>query len=93
VVSVASNVVPRIVNHLVRAAKEGEFEAARTAHERLQPLLRALFRETNPVPVKAALKVIGRGNGAVRAPLLAALPETETALRDALGALGVLNSK
>jgi 4-hydroxy-tetrahydrodipicolinate synthase len=93
VVSVASNVVPRIVNHLVRAALEGEFAAARTAHERLQPLLRALFREPNPVPVKCALRLLGRGNGNVRAPLCPALPETEAALSAALTSLGVLNSK
>ena len=89
VVSVASNVVPRIVASLVASASSGDFAAARGIHERLQPLFRALFAEPNPVPVKAALKLMGRGNGAVRAPLLAALPETETALRGALGVLGV----
>ncbi len=89
VVSVASNVVPKIVAGMVASAASGDFAAARTVHERLQPLFRALFAETNPVPVKAALKLMGRGNGAVRAPLCAALPETETALRGALGALGV----
>ena len=89
VVSVASNVVPKVVANLVAAAASGEFAAAREVHERLQPLFRALFVEPNPVPVKAALKLMGRGNGAVRAPLYAALPETEAALRGALGAIGI----
>jgi 4-hydroxy-tetrahydrodipicolinate synthase len=93
VVSVASNVAPRAVAHLVKAAASGDFAAARTAHERLLPLVRALFREPNPVPVKCALKLLGRGNGVVRAPLLAALPETESALRDAIGALGLSAAK
>ena len=93
VVSVASNVVPRMVAHLVRAALEGEIGEARAAHERLQPLFRALFREPNPVPVKCALKLLGRGNGAVRAPLLPALSETESALREVLQTLGVLGAK
>ncbi len=93
VVSVVSNVVPRIVANLVRAAAAGDHAAARTIHERLQPLLRALFSEPNPVPVKAAMKLLGRGNGNVRAPLLPALPETEAALRGALGGLGILPAK
>lgn len=93
VVSVASNVVPRMVAHLVRTALEGEVGEARTAHERLQPLFRALFREPNPVPVKSELKLLGRGNGVVRAPLMSALPETEATLRDVLQTLGVLGAK
>jgi 4-hydroxy-tetrahydrodipicolinate synthase len=90
VVSVASNVVPKIVANLVASVRAGEIAAARTIHERLLPLLRVLFVEPNPVPVKCALKLLGRGNGNVRAPLLPALSETETALRAALGSLGVL---
>ena len=93
VVSVASNVVPKIVATLVNLVKSGELAAARTIHERLQPLLRALFCEPNPVPVKCALKLLGHGNGNVRAPLCPALPETEAALRGALGTLGVLPGK
>jgi len=93
VVSVAGNVAPRAVVHLVRAAAAGDFDEARTAHERLLPLVRALFKEPNPVPVKCALKLMARGNGVVRAPLLAALPETESSLKDALGALGLLPGK
>ncbi len=93
VVSVASNVVPRIVSHLVHSALESDYGEARTAHERLQPLFRALFREPNPVPVKCALKLMGRGNGNVRAPLCPALPETEALLKEALSPLGVLPAR
>jgi 4-hydroxy-tetrahydrodipicolinate synthase len=90
VISVASNVAPRVVVHLVRSAAAGDFAAARSAHERMLPLVRALFREPNPVPVKAALKILERGNGIVRPPLCTALPETESALRDAMSALELL---
>jgi 4-hydroxy-tetrahydrodipicolinate synthase len=93
VVSVASNVAPRAVAHLVKTAAGGDFASALDAHERLLPLVRALFREPNPVPVKCAMKLLGRGNGVVRGPLLAALPETESALRDAVGALGLSAQK
>jgi 4-hydroxy-tetrahydrodipicolinate synthase len=92
VVSVAGNVAPRVLERLVRALQDGDFAAARATHERLMPLFRALFREPNPVPVKAALRILGRGNGAVRMPLLPAQPETESALRDAMGALGLLSA-
>jgi 4-hydroxy-tetrahydrodipicolinate synthase len=84
VVSVASNLLPKPVASLVHAARNGDFATARTLHERLQPLFRALFVEPNPVPVKCALRLLGKGNGNVRAPLLPALPETEEALRSAL---------
>ncbi len=90
VVSVTSNVVPRRVKHLVDCANEGDFAAARAAHEQLLPLFRALFREPNPVAVKCALRLLGRGTGNVRAPLLPALPETEDALRPVLASLGLL---
>ena len=90
VVSVASNVAPRVVARLVGSMKAGDLAAARSVHQTLQPLLKALFLEPNPVPVRCALKLMGRGNANVRAPLCPALPETETALRGALGALGLL---
>jgi 4-hydroxy-tetrahydrodipicolinate synthase len=90
VVSVASNVAPRLVSEAVGAAVAGDAVRAREAHARLFPLFRALFREPNPVPVKRALRLLGRCDDAVRAPLLPALPETETALRDAMRPLGLL---
>jgi 4-hydroxy-tetrahydrodipicolinate synthase len=90
VVSVASNVAPRLVAESVRAATAGDAAAARGLHERLLPLYRALFVEPNPVPVKRALRLMGRCSDAVRAPLLPALPETETALRAAMAPLGLL---
>ena len=76
VISVAANVVPERVVGLVAAALAGDLESALARHRDLLPLVRALFAETNPVPVKAALRLLGRGNGAVRAPLLEALPST-----------------
>ena len=70
VVSVTANVHPRAVAELTAAALEGDFARARSIHERLLPLSLGLFTEPNPVPAKAALRMMGQGNGKVRLPLV-----------------------
>jgi 4-hydroxy-tetrahydrodipicolinate synthase len=89
VVSVAANVVPEEIAALVRDAAKGDFEGARRRHYRLLPLFRALFVESNPVPVKAALELLGRCSGEVRLPLVSAEEATRVGLRKALEPLGV----
>ncbi|MCX2726449.1 4-hydroxy-tetrahydrodipicolinate synthase [Thermomicrobium sp. 4228-Ro] len=69
VISVVANVAPRAMSDLVRAALRGDVERARALHHELFPLARALFLETNPVPVKAAAELLGLCNGSVRLPL------------------------
>lgn len=91
VISVASNVVASAVGDMVRRAAAGNFDAARTLHERLLPLFDALFLETNPIPVKEALVLAGRlGEATVRLPLVEASASTRAALRQALETLGAL---
>jgi 4-hydroxy-tetrahydrodipicolinate synthase len=75
VVSVASNVAPRIVGDMVRAARDGDWSRALSLHDRLYPLFKDLFMETNPVPVKAALARGGWMTDDVRLPLV---PASET---------------
>lgn len=87
VVSVASNVAPRPVGDLVRAALAGDFARAATLQTTLTPLFRALFVEPNPVPVKRALALVGLCGDAVRPPLLPAEEATTALLRAALAAL------
>lgn len=85
VISVASNVVPRAMRHLTDAAARSDIETAREEHERLTPLFDALFLESNPIPVKAALEIAGHLPSAdVRLPLVEAAPDTLLALRRAL---------
>lgn len=86
VVSVASNVVPAELVALVRDALAGRRAEALAAHEALTPLFRALFQETNPIPVKAALKLLGVfPSDEVRLPLVPASPAVLSALRASLG--------
>jgi 4-hydroxy-tetrahydrodipicolinate synthase len=70
VVSVVSNLAPRQVSALVEACNEGHWGSARALHEELVPLARGLLSlDTNPVPVKTAMKLLGRDSGALRLPL------------------------
>ena len=86
VVSVASNVVPAEIVSMVRDALAGRRAEALAAHEALTPLVRALFQETNPIPVKAALKLLGLfPTDEVRLPLVPASPAVVSALRASLG--------
>ncbi|MBL9087535.1 MAG: 4-hydroxy-tetrahydrodipicolinate synthase [Planctomycetia bacterium] len=89
VVSVASNVAPAKVVAMVRDALAGRRAEALAAHEALTPLFRALFQETNPIPVKAALKLLGIfPSDEVRLPLVPASPAVLSALRASLGTPG-----
>lgn len=69
-VSVASNEVPRLMKEIVSAALRGDFKTARTVNARLLPLLTGNFIESNPIPVKTAMKMMGiLENDTVRSPL------------------------
>ncbi len=69
VISVASNIVPQDVVELCHSFEEGDIERARAIHFRLMPLCRAMFYETNPIPVKTALGLMGMIEPELRLPL------------------------
>ena len=69
VISVVSNVLPEQTQAMVRAALDGDFDTAADLQIKLLPLIEALFSEVNPIPVKAALKLIGYDCGECRLPL------------------------
>jgi 4-hydroxy-tetrahydrodipicolinate synthase len=82
VVSVASNVAPAEVKRMVDLALAGDAVGAREEHDRLSPLLKALFAETNPIPVKAGLALLGLfPEASVRLPLVEASPSVVAALK------------
>ena len=70
VVSVASNVIPREVAHLVKAAAMGKHDVALKLHDKFYPLFKDLFIESNPCPVKAALAMMGLMEEEFRLPLV-----------------------
>lgn len=90
VVSVASNVIPREVAHLVDAFAKGKAGLAQKIHAKYYPLFKDLFIETNPVPVKAALAMMGMVAEEYRLPLVAMSGKNRDTLRATLKACGVL---
>ena len=69
VISVASNIAPKEVSDMAHELLRGHLEAARALHHRLFPLFKACFVESNPVPAKAALSLLGLTGASVRLPL------------------------
>ena len=84
VISVTSNLMPKEVCRLVRLAEDGRFGEARGLHLSLLPVHEAMFLESNPAPVKAALALADRMTDVVRSPLVRASVATRTAIQAAL---------
>lgn len=92
VVSVAANVAPAEVKALVEDFNDCNMEEAQRIHYQLLPLFKALFCETNPIPVKRALSMMGLIENELRAPLVPLSAENEPKLKAVLEQLGLLES-
>ena len=90
VISVASNVIPRQVAQMVEAYAAGKTRAALKLHQKYYPLFKDLFIETNPVPVKAALAMLGQIEEEYRLPLVPMSAKNREVLRATMKAVGVL---
>jgi 4-hydroxy-tetrahydrodipicolinate synthase len=90
VISTTSNLVPGEMVELVRAFRSGDVERARAIHYRLLPLFDALFAETNPIPIKAALALRGAILEELRLPLTRISPPNRERLQVAMKELGLL---
>lgn len=90
VISVCANQAPREMHELVAACARGDFAAARQIHYRLLKLMNLNFVESNPVPVKASLAMMGLCEEAFRSPLAPPTDKTRELLREALLELGLL---
>jgi 4-hydroxy-tetrahydrodipicolinate synthase len=89
-ISVTANVAPRAMSELCALAMRGEAEAARAINERLMPLHKSLFCESNPIPVKWALHEMGLIPSGIRLPLTWLSQASEAPLRQAMRQSGVL---
>ena len=90
VISVTSNAAPRLVAQLTELCAAGDFAAARTVHHQLAEWTAAAFVEPNPIPVKAALAMMGRISNVLRLPLVPLAEKFETTVRAALVSVGAL---
>jgi 4-hydroxy-tetrahydrodipicolinate synthase len=90
VISVASNVMPKEVSDMVRHGLAQEWDQARAAHFRLLPLFTNLFIETNPIPVKTALRLMGKPSGVFRLPLCDMEPANLDVLKKTLAQVGAM---
>ncbi len=90
VISVTANIAPQLVRDLVHRAREGNFEEARQVHRQLFALSKAMFIETNPIPVKTALAMMGKIKAEFRLPLCKMSDANEKKLREALKKAGLL---
>ena len=78
------------VKELITRFEEGDVEGAREIDEELRPIIDALAVTTNPIPVKAALNMLGHDVGGLRLPLLEATDDEKAVVRSALERAGIL---
>lgn len=90
VVSVAANVIPKDISEMVASFLKGDIKGAEKLHYKTLPICKALFIETNPIPVKTALQMMGMLNGDFRLPLCEMEKENEPKLKKVLKEYGLI---
>ena len=90
VISVIANIVPRDSADMVKAWEDGEITKARELFYKLMPLSQAMFYETNPIPVKTSLSLMGRIDGEMRLPLAPMSPTNREKLVKVLRDYGLI---
>lgn len=90
VISVAANVIPDVMTKITELCNNGDYPAAASLGFKINPFVKKLFCEVNPIPCKAALKLIGIDVGAPRPPLTELEPQHLETLRREMSALGLI---
>ncbi len=92
VISTVANIAPKEMAELAQACLKGDWETGRKLQFKFIPLIRAVFIETNPIPVKTALALMGKCRGDLRLPLTAMAEGNVKKLREAMAAFGLINN-
>jgi 4-hydroxy-tetrahydrodipicolinate synthase len=92
VISVVSNEAPQLMSEMIQAALAGDFKRGRVLHYVLRPMMNANFVESNPVPAKVALALMGHCGETVRSPLGPAEASTRRLIAEALRHAGLLEA-
>jgi 4-hydroxy-tetrahydrodipicolinate synthase len=90
IISVVANIAPKDVADMVSAFEKGDIKKAQNLHYKLLPLIKAVFIETNPIPVKTAMGLLGMCEPDLRLPMTSMLPENLEKLQKALKEYGLL---
>lgn len=90
VISVVSNLAPKLTAEVQNLSLAGKHDEARTAHAPLVPLITAMFTETNPMPVKYASSLIGKSDGSMRLPLVVPAAATQEVVKAAMKSLKLI---
>ena len=90
IISVVANIVPKDVANLVSEFEKGNIKKAQELHFKLMPLIKAMFIETNPIPVKTAMSLMGLCSADLRLPMCPMAPENQEKLKKALKDYGGL---
>jgi 4-hydroxy-tetrahydrodipicolinate synthase len=93
VISVISNEIPRQMTNLAHLLLEGKYDEARKLNAKLLPLMQANFIETNPIPVKAGLAMMGKIKEVYRLPMCSMKPENRSKLEKVLAEQGLLQTQ
>lgn len=89
VISVASNIVPGVISKLCSLCLEGNYSEATELYKKYSALISALFIETNPIPVKAAMNLMGLDSGILRLPLVSISKESKLKLSASMRDVGI----
>jgi 4-hydroxy-tetrahydrodipicolinate synthase len=92
VISTVANVAPKETAELTSACLKGHWEKGRELQFKLIPLIRSLFIETNPIPAKTALALMGRCSGELRLPLTPMAEGNVKKLRQTMSEFGLLRN-
>jgi 4-hydroxy-tetrahydrodipicolinate synthase len=90
VISVIANILPRETENLVRRFEQGDIDKAKEIHYKIYPLIKAMFIETNPAPIKSAMAILGMISDEIRLPLVPLSKENKIKLKNLLKKFGLL---